>query len=257
MAGPARLCDAQEPELFEEHQALSLLSVNYEFISYGLSLRSDVALPGLRKANETARSGIISLATKVKPGWVSDACRLPSEVIHSLPAAPECADPAFVVRAYGGQRFFQLCYSDGTEFFVDASAERIWGSCSEPLTIEDLTTYLLGPVMGFVLRRRRVTPLHASAVRIGDAAVATAGPAAAGKSTTAAALALRGAPALCEDIAALEEEQGRFYVQPGYPRVCLWPDAVEALLGSRAALPDLTPTWNKKYLALDGGRAKF
>jgi hypothetical protein len=46
-------------------------------------------------------------------------------------------------------------------------------------------------------------------------------------------------------------------VEPGYPRVCLWPDAVEKLLGSKEALPDLTPTWEKKYLALDGVRAKF
>ena len=256
MAGRPRLCGAQEPELFEE-RPLSLLSVNYEFTSYGLSLRSDVELPGLRQASEIAASGIISLATAIKPEWANDASRLPSEVIHSLPAAPESCDPAFVVRAYGGGRFFRLSYSDGTEFFVDEGAERVWGSCSEPLKIEDLTTYLLGPVMGFVLRRRGVTPLHASAVRIGDAAVVIAGPAAAGKSTTAAALALRGAPALCEDIAALEEDERRFHVQPGYPRVCLWPDAVEKLLGSRNALPDLTPTWDKKYLGLDGERAKF
>jgi hypothetical protein len=84
-----------------------------------------------------------------------------------------------------------------------------------------------------------------------------AGPAGAGKSTMAAALALRGASGLCEDIAALQEDGGTFYVQPGYPRVCLWADAVEKLLGSKDALPDLTPTWDKKYLGLDGVRAKF
>jgi hypothetical protein len=39
--------------------------------------------------------------------------------------------------------------------------------------------------------------------------------------------------------------------------VCLWPDAVEKLLGTKDALPNLTPTWNKKYLALDGVRARF
>ncbi len=46
-------------------------------------------------------------------------------------------------------------------------------------------------------------------------------------------------------------------MQPGYPRVCLWPDAVEKLLGTKEALPNLTPTWNKKYLPLDGERANF
>jgi hypothetical protein len=78
-----------------------------------------------------------------------------------------------------------------------------------------------------------------------------------GKSTTAAALALRGIPVLCEDITPLIEQDGRFHVEPGYPRVCLWPDAVEELFGARDALPRLTPSWEKFFLPLDGGNAKF
>jgi len=231
--------------------------VNYEYIAYGLRLRSDAQIPGLSDANPLAAPGAVSLFIKAVPEWVSEASRLSSEIIHPLPAMPECEDPSFVVRSFGGGRFFQLRYSDGADFFVDEGAERLWGNCPLPLTIEDLSTYLLGPVLGFVLRRRGLTPLHGSAVCIDDAAVIIAGPAGAGKSTTAAALALRGAPVLCEDIATLQETEGRFYVQPGYPRVCLWPDAVEKLLGSKDALPDLTPTWNKKYLGLDGSRARF
>jgi hypothetical protein len=188
---------------------------------------------------------------------VHEAPHLPSKIIHSLPAAPECNDPAFVVKKLDDGRFFQLSYGDGTEFFVDSAGERIWGSCPPPLTQEDLVTYLLGPVMGFVLRRKGATPLHASAVRLGDSAVVFAGPAGAGKSTTAAALALRGAAGICEDIAVLHKGNGNFFLRPGYPRVCLWPDAVEKLFGSKDALPDLTPTWDKKYLGLDDARGVF
>ena len=231
--------------------------MNYEYIAYGLSLQSDVELPGLRQGDGPRASRPVCLTTQRKPEWVHEASRLSFEVIHSLPAEPESGDPAFVVRTSDGGGFFQLSYGDGTEFLVDAGAELVWGRFSAPLTIEDLSTYLIGPVMGFVLRRRGVTPLHASAVRIGDAAVAIAGDAGAGKSTTAAALALRGSAALCEDIAALQESEGSFYVEPGYKRVCLWPDAVEKLLGSRDALPNLTPTWDKKFLGLDGVRARF
>jgi hypothetical protein len=204
-----------------------------------------------------AESRAVSFVTREKPKWVTDAFRLPSQIIHSQPAAPECADPALIVREYDGGRFYQLSYGDGTEFFVDSEATILWGKYSAPLTIEDLTTYLVGPVMGFVLRRRGLTALHASAVRVGEIAAVISGPATAGKSTTAAALALRGLPTLCEDIAALHEHRGQFYVQPGYPRVCLWPDSVEKLLGSEDALPLLTPTWEKRFLALDGERAKF
>lgn len=231
--------------------------MNYNYTAYGLSLWSDVQLPGLRQATVDAAPEGISLAIKLKPKWVQEASHLPSQIIHFVPAAPECADPAFIVREYGGGRFYQLSYSDGTEFFVDSGATAIWGEYSAPLTIEDLTTYLVGPVMGFVLRRRGLTALHASAVCFGEVAAVISGPATAGKSTTAAALALRGLPALCEDIAAVHEHGGQFHIQPGYPRVCLWPDSVEKLLGSQDALPLLTPTWEKKFLALDGERAKF
>ena len=231
--------------------------MKHEYTAYGLPLRSDVELPGLREARGDAAFTPVIFTSKLKPDWVLEADELSARVVHSLPAAPECADPAFSLQELGGGNFFRLSYGDGTEFVVGTSGEFVWGHCPAPLTIEDLATYFLGPVMGFVLRKRGVTPLHASAVVVGGVAVAFSGEAGAGKSTTAAALALRGAPAVCEDIAAIEERRGHFFVQPGYPRVCLWPDAVEKLLGTKDALPNLTPTWDKKYLPLDGERARF
>ncbi len=231
--------------------------MKHEYTAYGLPLRSDVELSGLREAHGEAASTPVLFTSKLKPDWVLEADELTVRVVHCLPAVPESADPAFSLQELGGGNSFRLSYGDGTEFVVDAHGECVWGACPEPLTIEDLATYFLGPVMGFVLRRRGVTPLHASAVVVGGVGVAFSGEAGAGKSTTAAALALRGAPAVCEDIAAIEENRGHFFVQPGYPRVCLWPDAVEKLLGTKEALPNLTPTWNKKYLPLDGERANF
>jgi hypothetical protein len=153
--------------------------------------------------------------------------------------------------------FFELRYSDGARFVVNGAANQMWCEWKAPLTVEDFSTYFLGPVMGFVLRRRGLTALHASSVCIGGHAIALGGEAHAGKSTTAAALTLRGVRVLCEDISALNEKNGRMWVESGYPRVCLWPDAVQKLLGVPDALPRLTPTWEKCYLALDGKLAKF
>lgn len=231
--------------------------MTFTYTVYGLSLQSDTELPGLQQAASGASPNPVSLTIIEKPAWVHFAASLPLEIVHFLPAEPESGDPVFLVRKYGQEQFYELAYGDGANFFIDAASTAIWGECPPPLTKEDLTTYLVGPVLGFVLRRRGVTCLHASAVSVGDMAVAISGPAAAGKSTTAAALALRGVPALCEDITALLERQGQFYVQSGYPRVCLWPDAVRKLFGSGDALPNLTPTWEKKFLALDGERARF
>jgi len=231
--------------------------VNLNYTAYGLSLQSDIELPGLRQAASGTLSNPLFLTTNEKPAWVYFAASLPLEIVHFVPAEPESGDPVFQVRRYGDEQFYELTYGDGANFFMDAASSALWGECPPPLTKEDLTTYLVGPVLGFVLRRRGVTCLHASAVSIGDVGVAISGPAASGKSTTAAALAIRGVPVLCEDITALSERQGQFYIQPGYPRVCLWPDAVSKLYGSEDALPNLTPTWEKKFLALDGERAKF
>jgi hypothetical protein len=111
--------------------------------------------------------------------------------------------------------------------------------------------------MGFVLRLRGITSLHASAVAVGDFAVALAGCPGAGKSTTAAAFARCGFPVLADDVVALRDHEERFFVEPGYPRLNLWPDSVIALLGSDEASPRITPTWNKRYMALGENGYRF
>ena len=104
--------------------------------------------------------------------------------------------------------------------------------------------------MGFVLRLRGTVCLHASAVAINDRAIALVGPPGAGKSTAAAAFACAGFPVLSDDVVALVDHGAEFLVPPGYPRVNLWPDAVCSLFGSEEALPRITSTWDKRYLAL-------
>ena len=174
-----------------------------------------------------------------------------------MPAGERTADPSFVLTEYPDAQCFELAYSDGTHFVVNGTADRVWGIFEAPLTKEDLATYFLGPVIGFLLRQKRITCLHASGVELDGSAVLLCGDAGHGKSTTAAALALRGAAVLAEDIVPLEFTDGRFRAVPGYPRVCLWPDAVANLAGDAEAYPRLTPVWEKRFLALDGVRAHF
>ncbi len=193
----------------------------------------------------------------LEPDWVQEATSLPSRVHHPKPGESAIDHSTLTLTSFGDAQFFQLAYDDGSRFIVDSAAERLWGTCSPPLTIEDLATYLAGPVLGFALRRRGVLPFHASAARLGDHAVLLCGESEAGKSTMAASLALAGFPVLAEDISPIKEESGIFCVEPGYPRICLWPDAVQNLFGTPEALPLLTPNWEKRFLALDGARAKF
>ena len=232
------------------------MSLSYRI--YGLNLSSDFPIPGLRE-EETESASFPDLVVELcaKPSWVTAALSMPSAILQSLPASPETQDPAFVLKVLNEGQFFQLAYSDGTQFVVNRTATRMWGTAGESQTIEDLSTYFLGPIMGFILRRRGITALHASAFCLDGQAIVLTGEAGAGKSTTAAALALRGLPLLCEDIAAVEEKDGSFTIQTGYPRVCLWPESVEFLKGHPDALPRLSPNWEKCYLSLDGATAKL
>ncbi len=231
--------------------------MTYPYRAYGLTLGCDTPVSALRPEPTDLERYDIEVSLGPETDWVREARHLPSRLEHPRPGEAEGDNPAFTLTSFGSREFFELAYGDEALFFVDAVAERLWGTCLPPLTNEDVATYLLGPVMGFVLRRRSVLALHASAVCIRGLAVALCGESQAGKSTTAAALALRGIPVLCEDITPLIEKDGRFQVEPGYPRVCLWPDAVEKLFGARDALPRLTPSWEKFFLPLDGGNAKF
>jgi ABC-type cobalamin/Fe3+-siderophores transport system ATPase subunit len=108
-----------------------------------------------------------------------------------------------------------------------------------------------------VLLLRGCISLHACAVAVDDRAIALVGPAGSGKSTTAAAFAERGYAILAEDVVTLQDRGDEFLVQPGYPSIRLWPSSVEALYGTAASLPRLTPTWDKRYLDLTQEKYEF
>lgn len=231
--------------------------MNYSYRVYGVTLGSDVAIPGPTQVPTNGENFDVIVSLGSRPQWLPEAAQLPFPVNLPNEDAHGKGAPVFTLISFGDGEFFELTYREGARFVVDRAGKRVWGTCLPPLTIEDIGTYLLGPVMGFVLRCQGIVSLHASAVCMQGQAVLLCGESETGKSTTAAALALRGIPVLCEDISPLFECANGFQIKPGYPRVCLWPDAVRILLGTADALPQLTPTWEKYFLPLDGIRAKF
>lgn len=251
-------CDVPDAEPRQQLQgSINQIPLSYSYRAYGLGINSSVRIPGLQTAAPQPGDLELRFEAGALPGWADALLALPSRILSDRSEPAGSPDPSFVLTGHGENSGFQLSYSDGTRFVVDGAAARVWGTYQPPLTVEDMATYFLGPVLGFVLRRRNVTCLHASAVEIQGRAVGFCGDAGFGKSTTAAALALRGVPALAEDILALEEDAGEFRAISGYPRICLWPESVKMLLGREESLPQLTPVWEKRFLELDGQRAKF
>jgi hypothetical protein len=164
--------------------------------------------------------------------------------------ARDASGPPLVRVARAADGHHRITYADGAEFVVDETATEVFGVSRGALTLEDLLVYLQGPVLGFVLRLRGVTCLHASAAVVGGRAFALVGRGGIGKSTAAAIFARRGLPVLTDDVLALVDRGTTFDVQPGLPRVLLWSESVRELYGDPDALPRIVGTWDKRYLDL-------
>jgi hypothetical protein len=105
--------------------------------------------------------------------------------------------------------------------------------------------YLLGAVLSFFLERQGLPSLHASAVRVGDRAIAFLSTNKGGKSTLAAAFLQAGYPLLTDDVLPVEEADGRFIGRPGYPQMRLWPDQAARFAGSLEGLERVHPALSK------------
>ncbi len=230
--------------------------MNFRYLAYGLQLTSDLPIPGLLASSGKA-SPDVEIWLGSRPAWLAECSAAAERVWYVSPEREDGDRPSLTVAQLNSGTHFRLDYFDGVTFVIDRGATRLWAAWPAPLTLDYTATYLLGPVMGFVLRLRGIACLHASAVAVGNQAIALVGGAGAGKSTTAAAFAQRGYAVLCDDVLPLEPQADCFLVRPGYPRLCLWPEAVHALYGAPEALPRLTPNWEKCYLALDGPLHSF
>jgi hypothetical protein len=218
---------------------------------YGLRLEANVSIPGLTTL-ASDQDPNVQVWLDAMPWWLDDPAHVDPKTRYTSPDCDGDGRPRVEVQQFShtDSEYFRLTYADGTAFLIDRAGTRIWSTWPDTLTVEDTAVYLLGPIIGFALRLRGITCLHASAVAIAEHAIALLGTAGAGKSTTAAAFARLGYAVLSEDVVALEDSQSGFSVQPGYPHIRLWPTSAEILYRSPDALPPLTPNWDKRYLDL-------
>jgi len=220
------------------------------YSGYGLKLLANRPIPGLVELPATPQVDV-HVWLGLMPASLHEVPPASQPVWYVSPYRDERGEPALTIRELAGGAYHRLLYRDGTEFLVDRSGTQVWATWPAVSTLEETASYLLGPVLGFVLRLRGVTCLHASAIAAEERALAILGQVGAGKSTTAAALAGRGHPVLSDDVVALAEEGEACLVQPGYPRLRLRPSSLDALAGVAGQWPHLPPTWGEKRYHLD------
>jgi hypothetical protein len=227
--------------------------LDFLYSLFGLRLRSNLPLPGVTATSLYADHYDVELHLGIPLQSTGETLPDSEVLTYTSSEANAAGEPALRIMSVGLGEFIRLAYEDGTEFWLDRKREHVWATWPDTSSLENTTSYLLGPVLGLVLRLRGVTCLHASAVALEDRSVAFVGAPGAGKSTTAAAFGRQGHGILSDDIVALTENEGAFLVMTGCPYLRLWPESVKMFHESPEALPRIIPDGEKRRLALGNG----
>ena len=183
------------------------------YSAFGLTLRSDIALPGLL------------------PG------KGPADATVRMDRASSCPaeGPRGTYWSAGGSRARHVSPDFG--IFRIHRGREILITPKPRIGTSLLGAYVMGPVIRHLLHQRGYLVLHASAVGIPGGAAAFLGASGWGKSTTAAALHAHGCAFLSDEHTAIRMGSDPPLVIPAYPQIRLKPDAVRALgrSGKRSA----------------------
>jgi len=234
-----------------------MIEVDFLYTVFGLILRSNKQIRGLSQPAGVSAPADVSIFLGEAPNSAASDSSSGEELIFKSSYAGESNNPGLQIwrSRYGGM--LHLLYFDGVEFWLEREGKALWCVWPKQTPFEEVSTYLLGPVLGLLLRLRGVTCLHASAVAVDDTCVVFVGSEGKGKSTTAAAFAQQGFGIISDDVAALAETTAGFRVMPAYPHLCLWPESVKMLYGSPEALPPFSRLWEKRRLALGDNGTHF
>jgi hypothetical protein len=121
-------------------------------------------------------------------------------------------------------------------------------------TIEHL---LVNQVIPLVLSLSGEFVLHSSAVVSPGGALVFTGKTGQGKSTLAAALAVRGCPLLTDDSLLLRQTGRQVMAVPSYPSLRLWPEDTRHFEQLGAEISDVAHYTSKKRLRMDACRGSF
>jgi hypothetical protein len=193
--------------------------IQHRYFIYGISLRSDWALPYC-EVDETPPC----LATVEIQKAVGSLGVNKDSVLSK-------GDLPWVHRERLRDGSFYLCWQDLFEFRVSADGRSIIAHPLNETPWEVFHTYLLGVVLSFALILNGLEPLHATVVVREGLAVALLGDCGHGKSTLAAACLREGYQLLTDDLLIVRPAGDKFLAYPGAPRIKLFPEAARTLLG--------------------------
>jgi hypothetical protein len=203
----------------------------YLFRAFGINIASDIFLPELETTEGVPDVRIVL-------GKTPQGIQEPLARQDSYQAAPG----QFLLHVAQVGHYY---VAGGNRIVIDPDHS------AEPGTVR---LFLLGTAFGALLLQRGVLPIHGSTVVIKGQALIITGFCGAGKSTLLAALRLRGAHFLTDDVAAVTTDDGNVpWVQPGYPQQKLWKDSADSMGMDVSDLPAILPGMEKYAIAAERG----
>jgi hypothetical protein len=216
--------------------------LSWFYRAYGLSLAANRQIPNLLAVSsaDAPRERIdLQIWFNWLPPWLMEVLGSPRTIRYVSRYLNDAGQPVLTVWLVGGGAYYLFRYAEGIDYILSRDGARLWIRASDAVAESDILSYLLGPVMGLVLRVRGVVCLHASAVAVNRRAVVFVGDNGAGKSTTAIAMGRLGYAVLSDDIVPICYNAGVAFAQPGYPRVRLRQRSLPMLSDLNPDLPPL------------------
>jgi hypothetical protein len=223
--------------------------VSHHHEAYGISIRSDRPLDGLRSAAPGAPDLQVDFDEHGVPGADAGAAQTTSTTGFGSMRACDGGGRLLRYASHGGARVWDMR--------VGAGGRSISVRWSGPVDLGDVAAYVEATGLPLALSLRGVPLLHGCAVDLGDAAFVVLGAGGAGKSTIAAAAVAGGRALLTDDIAAVDDA---LRVHPAGIRLRMNEDTASALGWDPAGLPRMFRTPGlpgKRYARLSAGEGSL
>lgn len=220
----------------------------YAYLVYGLHIASNQPVDGL-PLQPIAKSVDVKLKILGPGPWHFDP--IPDELL--LNGIKRDGEQWHSLQIWRGEDALHVRYQltgEQVDFAISPAGDHVQVIWSHNFPADDVPAFLLGPVIGCVLRLRGVLALHAGVVAVGDEAIAIIGDKGAGKSTLIGEFARQGFPILSDDVAPLFVQDNQILAHPGYPRLRLWPETLSFLGIPFHGLPKVESIFSKRYVDL-------
>lgn len=226
-----------------------------QYVVYGLRISCDRPIPGLTPL-ENQKADIHFHFVSDQPVHPRANKRHSEALWYESYLRDEHDQPLLKIWKKKLDEGYCIEYSHGLAFEVDSTFSTVNVSGAERITSTEFSSFLLGPVLGILLRMKGLTCLHASAVAFAHRSLVFAGAEGSGKSTAAAIFGKKGHAVLADDIAVVEQLGGVFSVRSGCPILNLLSDSADWVRGSgKTGTPEAET--EKQRIVLDGKGIRF